>query len=190
MKLYHISNTPKIKVLTPRKSTHGVPYVYATANLELGLLFGSTKSMGDFDGVYGVRNGKPYFLEAYPNALKRRFENETCYIYEVDPTTFKEGETEFDAELVSKENVKVLNCEKVGDLYGKLKSLIDSGSITYVPYMENDSKYVEMINAHIKDRLVRYGILDKPKSKVYKFCQKHFPAVIDELENESYEREK
>ena len=189
MKLYHISKVPGIEVLQPKKSTHGIPYVYATSNLELGLLFGSSKSYGDFDGSYGVINGKPYFYEAYPNALKRRFENEVCYIYEVDSSTFKSGKTSFGAEVVSEEPVKVLSCKKVDDLYSLLLSLIGEGKIEYKPYKEDCDEYVEMINAHIKDRLLSFGILQNKESKLYNFCREKFSSIIDELEN-SHEQNK
>lgn len=182
MKLYHISKTPNIKVLEPKKSTHGIPYVYATPNLGLGLLFGSSKSYGDFDGWYGIVDGKPFFYEAYPNAFKRCFENEECYIYEVDPSTFKGGKTSFGAEVVSEEPVRVLNCKKVDDLYAYLLSLIDKGKITYESYNENCAEYVEMINVHIKDRIISFGILENKESKLYKFCKEKFPGIINELE--------
>ena len=183
MKLYHVSKVPNIEVLQPKKSTHGIPYVYATSNLELALLFGSSKSYGDFDGSYGTKNGKPYFYEAYPNALKRRFENEVCYIYEVDPTTFETGKTSFKAEVVSSEPVKVLNCKKVDDLYSLLLSLIEGGKIDYKSYRKDDLEYVEMINAHIKDRLVNFKILQNKDSMTYKFCKEKFSSLVNELES-------
>ena len=182
MKLYHVSKVPNIEVLQPKKSTHGIPYVYATSNLELGLLFGSSKSYGDFDGSYGTKNGKPYFYEAYPNALKRRFENEVCYIYEVDPTTFETGKTSFKAEVVSLEPVKVLNCKKVDDLYSYLHLLIADGKLEYKPYSES-VEYVEMINEHIKDRLISFNILKNQESQIYKFCKEKFSSLINELES-------
>lgn len=184
MKLYHISHIPDIKILQPRKSTHGVPYVYATSYLELGLLFGSSKSHGDFDGLYGIKNGKPFFYEAYPNALKRAFENEVCYIYEVDPTTFEEGKTSFRAEVVSEKPVKVLGCLKIDDLYSHLLSLINEGKIEYEQYKEDSVEYVEMMKGHIKDRLVRFGILENKESDLYKFCNEKFSNIINELESE------
>ena len=183
MKLYHVSKVPNIQVLQPKKSTHGIPYVYATSNLELALLFGSSKSYGDFDGSYGAINGKPYFYEAYPNALKRRFENEVCYIYEVDPSTFEKGKTSFKAEVVSEKPVKVLSCTKVDDLYSRLLSLIDDGKIEYRSYRKDDLEYVEMINEHIKDRLISFcGILQNKESSLYKFCKEKFPSIVNELE--------
>ena len=182
MKMYHISHIPNIKILQPKKSTHGVPYVYATTNLELGLLFGSSKSYGDFDGSYGTKNGKPFFYEAYPNALKRRFENEVCYIYEVDPSTFDKGKTSFKAEVVSEKPVKVLGCTKVDDLYTHLLSLIDEGKIDYQSYRADSADYVGMINSHIKDRITSFGILQNKESAIYKFCKEKFSSIINELE--------
>jgi len=182
MKLYHISNVPNIEILQPKKSTHGIPYVYATSNLELGLLFGSSKSYGDFDGSYGIINGKPYFYEAYPNALKRRFENEICYIYEVAPDTFEKGKTSFRAEVVSSQPVKVLSCKKIDNLYLHLMSLIEKEKIIYKPYSES-FEYAEMINKHIKDRLTSFNILKNKDSEVYKFCKEKFPKILKELES-------
>ena len=72
MKLYHISSIPNIEVLQPKKSTHGVPYIYATFNLHLGLLFGSSKSHGDFDGMYGVVIFMKLILQHF-NQKKHRF---------------------------------------------------------------------------------------------------------------------
>ena len=181
-KLYHISNVPNIEVLQPKKSTHGVPYVYATSNLELGLLFGSSKSYGDFDGCYGTKNGKTYFYEAYPDSLRRRFENEVCYIYEVDPKSFESGKTSFGAEVLSEEPVKVLNCKKIEDLYSLLLLLIDEGKLEYKPYDGNCAEYVEMISSHIKDRLISFGILQRKNSVLYKFCKEKFPNIVNELE--------
>ena len=183
MKLYHVSKVPNIQVLQPKKSTHGIPYVYATSNLEFALLFGSSKSYGDFDGVYGTKNGKPFFYEAYPNALNRRFENEVCYIYEVDSSTFEKGQTSFGAEVVSEKPVKVLSCSIVDDLYSNLLSLIEGGKIDYKSYRKDDLEYVEMINAHIKDRLVNFKILQNKDSMTYKFCKEKFPSIINELES-------
>ena len=69
-KLYHVSDVPNLKILEPRVSTHGQPFVYATPYLEFALFFGSKKSKGDFDGMYGInKQGKPYFYEAYKNAF-------------------------------------------------------------------------------------------------------------------------
>ena len=38
--VYHVSATPGLAVLVPRRSSHGKAFVYAVDNLVTGLLFG------------------------------------------------------------------------------------------------------------------------------------------------------
>ena len=180
-KLYHVSHIENLKILEPRVSTHGEAYVYATPYLVLALLFGSAKSLGDFDGVYGGKE-IPYFYEAYHGALKRRFEGESCYIYEVDPTDFEENKTTFSSELVSKKTVKILNCTKIDDLYNHLLKLSKENKFNYRHYEETPN-YIKMINNHIKDRLIRFKTLENKNSYSYKFCKEKFPHIIAELES-------
>ena len=183
-KLYHVSHVADLKVLEPRVSTHGKSYVYATKSLVIALLFGSEKSMGDLDGTYGGGSGgrKPYFYEAFPGAFKRRFEETSCYIYEVDPTDFEEGKTSYSAEVVSEKAVRVLKCTKVDDLEKKLLELANNNELDLQFYDEDNEQYVEMIENHLKDRIVRFGILEDKEKYRYKFCTWYYPHIIDELE--------
>ena len=184
-KLYHISSTPDLKILEPRVSSHGKAYVYATDNLEMALLFGSSKSYGDFDGTYGVcgeDRRKPYFYEAYPNAFKRRFEGESCYIYEVDPADFKEGLTSFSAEVVSEKPVKVLKCTKVEDLYAYLLNLIKENKINFKEYSQ-ERQYQEMINNHMRDRF-QY-IKNRVEHPAYQVLVKYYPHIIEEYKKQN-----
>ena len=182
-KLYHVSNQPGLKVLEPRVSTHGKAYVYATPYLEFALLFGSKKSNGDLDGSYGLnKEGKPFFYEAYEGALKRRFEKEKCYIYEVDIRNFKTQQTSFKGEVVSEEPVKVLKCTEVDDLYEYLQTLIKNGELDFKPY-SLDENYQDFITEHIKSRLIMFNILEKKDKPIYQFCKQKFPNLVDELES-------
>ncbi len=181
-KLYHVSNVPNLKVLKPRVSSHGKAYVYATKNLEFSLLFGSTKSKGDFDGTYGIKDGVPYFYEAYEGAFRRRFEGEKCYIYEVDPTDFQEEKTTFKGEVVSEVPVKILGCEVVEDLYAYLNDLIAKGEIVFKKY-SLDAEYQKMIRAHLKNRLEMFGICKNKEASIYKFCMEKYPDIVNEVAN-------
>ena len=183
-KLYHVSHIADLTVLEPRVSTHGKGYVYATKNLVVALLFGSFKAMGDLDGMYGggSQNKTPYFYEAFPCAFKRRFEETSCYIYEVDPTDFEEGKTSYSAEVVSEKPVKVLKCIKVEDLHKTLLDLAKSGKLDLKFYNKSDEQYVKLIEEHLKDRIVRFGILEDKEAYQYKFCKSYYPHIIDELE--------
>lgn len=183
MKLYHVSTIPNLKVLEPRLSSHGKPYVYATTNLELALFFGGKESAGDFDGNYGTYNDIPFFYEAYKGALKRIFDGAVCYIYEVDPSTFMEGKTSFKSEVVSESPVKVLNCTKVENLYDYLIQL-NSQSKVDLHFYEDTKEYKERIDKHISDRLIRFGILEDQDSGIYKFCEEHFPSIVKRLKDQ------
>lgn len=181
MKLYHVTTIPNLKVLEPRVSTHGKAYVYATTNLEFSLLFGGKESAGDFDGMYGINDSTPFFYEAYEGALKRRFDGATCYIYEVDPSTFKEGKTPFTGEVVSESPVTVLSCKKIENLFDYLSELNAQSKIN-LHFFESTKEHTEIINDHISDRIIRFGILENKDSKMYKFCKEHFPSIVRQLE--------
>ena len=181
-KLYHVSNVPNLKVLQPYVSTHGKPYVYATKNLELALLFGSKKSKGDFDGIYGLNeNGKPFFYEAYQGAFKRRFDKQDCFVYEVNPDSFKSNQTGFSGEVVSEKPVEVLNCKTINNLYQHLLNLVNEGKIIFKPFSQ-EKDYKNMIDQHIKNRLIKFDILSKKEHPIYKFCKEKFPDIINKLE--------
>lgn len=188
--LYHVSPTEGLTTLTPNISSHGKPYVYATKNLVVALLFGSNKSMRDFDGVYGggiSEENKPYFYEAYEGAFKRRFENCSCYIYEVPADTFEEGLTSFKAEVVSKVEVPVINCTKVDDLYQTLLKKNEEGLFNLKLYQKDNPQYIEMIKQHIKSRL-NYMWKDNSfkDSPLYQFCMEHYPDIMNEFEKENF----
>ena len=181
-KLYHVSTTPNLKVLIPRASTHKIPYVYASQYPEFCLLIGSKKSHGDFDGSYGLLNKTVYFQEAYPNAFKERFQGETCYLYEVDPTTFQEGKTSFKGEVVSEEEVKVLSCEKIDDVYTRLLQEIKEGKLKLIEY-STDPDYQQTIRDRIKKKLIITDVINHPEWPIYQFCKQKFGDIMDEIIN-------
>ena len=179
-RLYHISKTEGLEHLEPRVSTHGKPLVYATSNLELGLLFGA-KGHGDLDGVYGVDSDQvPFFYEAYPNAFEDRYKGSTCYIYEVDGANFKGGQTSFSAEEVCDKRARVLSCKKIEDLHSHLLGLAESGKLRLKTY-STDINYQAMIEKHIKDRVVRFGIINDATSNNYRFCEEKFPRYMQDF---------
>ncbi len=191
-KLYHVSHTGGLTELTPHVSTHGVGYVYATTNLILALLFGSDKSYGDLDGIYGTttkQDGKsiPFFKECYKDALKKCFAGISCSIYIVDPTNFEEGKTSFSAEVVSEKPVKILKEIKVKDIYKELEKAIKNNEFAFTPY-SNDPEYKEEIYNHLKHRMILFGIHKQdPQSNMYRFCMDHFPDILKEVEKEIYQ---
>ena len=190
--LYHVSPIGGLTSLSPHVSTHGKPYVYATKNLVVALLFGSDKSMGDFDGMYGggTNNRKPYFYEGYEGSFKRRFEGCSCYIYQVPADTFEEGLTSYKAEVVSKVEVPVVKCTKVEDLYQALLQLNEDGQFDLKLYKKDNPEYVKLIHDHIKSRLqLLWKDNSFKQSTIYAYCLEHYPDIINEYEQELQEKQ-
>ncbi len=47
-----------------------------------------------------------------------------------------------------------------------------------------NAEYVSMIEEHIKDRIIRFNILDNKEKPIYKFCEQHYPNIIQELQEQ------
>ncbi len=184
-KVYHVSPVAGIKVLEPRVSTHGKAYVYGSTNLPFTLIFGSKKLKGDLDGPYGVftNSGLPFIIEAYEGAIEKLFKGESCSIYELDPTDFESGKTGFGGEIVSEKPVKILKETRVEDIYELLLKYEKQGKIKIFRY-SNDKEYQTYIRSHIKDRLMRYGIMHDISSDIFKFCKQHYADILDEIMRE------
>lgn len=185
-KIYHVSTRDDITVLKPQVSTHGKPYVYGTENLEFALLFGSKNRHGDFDGIYGIdENGTAFFEEAFENSLKERFDGQSCYIYELDPTDFQQGKTSFHGEVVSEKPVKVLSCTKVENVYDRLQEASKEGKIKLTEFKKDDPEYTAKIDEHVTERMDRFHITNK-YAKGYKFCKEKFPHLIERQKSKAY----
>ncbi|MBE7075316.1 MAG: hypothetical protein E7376_04995 [Clostridiales bacterium] len=186
-KIYHVSTTPNLKELKPHVSTHGKPYVYGTTAVDFAMFFGSNNKHGDFDGIYGIdENGTPFFEEAYEGALKERFDGQTCYIYELDPTTFEEGKTSFEGEVVSEKPVKVIGCTKVDNVYDYLQEANKEGRVNLTEFKQDDPEYTAKIDAHIEERIERFNIRHGGLSRkpARDFCNKKFGHIMNKPRNQ------
>ena len=182
--LYHVSPVGGLKELVPHASSHGVPYVYATEDPVLSLLWGSSKSHRDLDGSYGtvVKGDRriPIFSEAFKNSFRERFDGESCYIYTVPADTFSH-KTSFKSELVSEVPVKVISCTKVDDLYERFKEEIKKGNFILEEYDESNKELVDRMKRHILITLLLDRALDDPTSKSYNFVRQKFPDLVAKL---------
>lgn len=176
--LYHVSPTPGIKVLQPRLSSHGKPYVYAIENLVTGLLFGAQKD--DFDFMLDVDDsGRPVICECYPDAFSKIYTGKSCTVYEVEETGFQRGITGWAPELVCVQAVPVVKEYAVTDLYARLLEEEQRGDLIIRRYSGNLS-YRGMIAAHLVDRLIRFDLLEYFDKRDYRGSL-YFRDLIDGL---------
>lgn len=180
--LYHVSPVSDLKILKPRISTHGKPYVYAIRNISTGLLFGA--KWDDFDFIVSTdKNGVAAVYECYPNAFMRIYKGKKCSLYIVDDDSFHEGRTSWSAELVSEYPVPVRAEIKITDLYERLIKEESLGHLKIYKYRFNTA-YKEKITTHITDRLKRFNIdLDECLEWDDKRFSIYHRKIIEELRN-------
>jgi hypothetical protein len=177
MTLYHASKNQGLRILLPRESTHGAPYVYATQSLAMALLFGAKKD--DFDFLMDEENGRPRLYECYPDAFEQVYAHEFCSVYEVDGNLFARHDAVWHAEYIAESPVPVLKETKVFDLHGQLMEEISRGHLILHRYRTNP-EYKRKIANHIVDRLIRFEVLD---GEIPQKLLDKFPQIIQQLED-------
>ena len=170
-----------LEQLDPHVSTHGEAWVYAAKSQITSLLFGSSKSNGDLDGIITMKDGKICFKEAYEGAFKERFGGARCMLYEVDSSTFEEGRTSFDGEVVSSKPAKILSKRKVTNIQEELMAAIERGEFELVTYKKDDPAYVSEIEAHIIDRMKDCDLEKNTNDSRVKFFRKKFPQLYKKM---------
>ncbi len=175
--LYHVSGASGLRVLKPRASSHGKPYVYAVDNVVTGLLFGARHDDFDFS-IDTDEKKRPALYECYPGAFDTIYTGKACSVYEVDEGGFLAGVTGWSPEYVCDQDVPVRSETRVNDLHGRLLGEAAQGNLTIHRY-EHTSDYKKRISEHIVDRLIRFGALDRRTSD--ERFQKYYRGIIDAL---------
>lgn len=162
--VYHVSATPGLAVLVPRRSSHGKAFVYAVDNLVTGLLFGARHD--DFDFLIDVdARGAPEVWECYPGAFDAVYRGRRCTVYALEEVGFVRGATPWQAELVCESPVPVRQEMAVPDLYARLLQEAANGALLLHRYACTP-EHRALVAAHVADRLVRFGALARLQSDV------------------------
>ena len=163
--LYHASQTPDIKQLTPHISNHGKPLVYFSSKPENVLVYLSNAVEkycrekgfphgGSFHkwGPYGfTKDGLLCLDEYWPNALKETYMGVSGYIYTVSRSDFFAPMQDIPFAFTSTRPVPVLSCEFIPDAYQALLSAANEGKIILTPYDRNNPRKLDWIKAVITE---------------------------------------
>lgn len=135
--VYHASKHKGLKRLRPVLSTHGKAYVYATKDLATSALFLSGLG-GDFTCAIGRdrQTQKIYVCERFEGAFDLRYAQQSGVIYRVPKTTFLEGQTPWEEEVVSACEVVPVKALHIDDVKAFLLALEKEGAIKIVYYPE------------------------------------------------------
>lgn len=149
--------------------------MYAVDNLATGLLFGVKKD--DFDFLITTdEEDRPVVYECYPDALRQKYEGESCSVYELSEQGFIRGATSWAPELVSEQEVPVLRETVVPDLYGRLLEEEKNGNLVLNRYQDTP-EYRKVILLTIVDRLVRFDVLDGDWQQDSRFRTYYRPLI-------------
>ena len=133
--VYHASRRQGLRVIKPRRSTHGKRWVYATKDPVLAACFLGNLG-GDFTCAVGRDpvSGKPFICERFQGAFELRYRGVLGSIYVLPGGTFREGETGWDEEVVSPEPVVPIREIRVDDAAKYLLALERQGKLLIVRY--------------------------------------------------------
>ena len=133
--VYHCSPVQGLTLITPRISTHGQSWVYATGNEVMSSVFLGREG-GDFTCGTGTLNGMPYVIERFEGAIELRYGSKRGSLYVLPGQGFGAGRTTWSHDLVSEEAVAPLREIKVHDAKDHLLRLAAEGRLIVKFYPE------------------------------------------------------
>lgn len=168
--VYHCSPVQGLTLITPRVSTHGRGWVYATGDVVMSSVFLGREG-GDFTCATGTLDGAPYIVERFQGAIERRYGGIRGSLYTLPGRGFTAGRTTWSHDLVSEEAVAPLHETRVDDAKDYLLRLAAEGLLTVKFYPDrfagmpdDDEDLVEMAAVwNNMDRLRKYhpGLVDR-----------------------------
>lgn len=153
--VYHGSSVPNLKIIKPNESTHQKKWVYATKSKAIATIFLSKLGSDLYYVLSG--NGVKYpieLVERKPLTFEKIF-NCSGYIYKLDASNFKEGQTGWSAEVVSDKEEKVIDYEYIDNVYNELIKLNKEGKIKLYLYPERPNK-IPIDNSDLIPKIIRW----------------------------------
>ncbi|NOX44764.1 MAG: hypothetical protein GXO72_03360 [Caldiserica bacterium] len=135
VEVYHASRRRGLRVIRPRRSTHGRAWVYATADPVLAACFLGNRG-GDFTCAVGrdPGTGRPFICERFAGAFELRYRGVRGSIYVLPGEGFRAGETGWEKELVCPRPVVPLREIPVEDAAEHLLRLEREGKLLIARY--------------------------------------------------------
>ena len=176
--VYHGSNTPNLKTINKRKSTHMKEWVYATPSKAIATIFLSKKGGDLYYSLSGNGIDEPIKLvERKPGMFKEIF-NCDGYIYKLDSKNFKSGLTNWSAEVVSDKDEEVISSEYIENIYEELLKLNQENKIKLYLY-PNRPEFIPLDNSDLIPKVINWKNNGFDISKFYEL----YPELVEKLEH-------
>lgn len=138
--VYHGSSIPNLKIIKPNESTHMKKWVYACASKAISIIFLSPLGNDLYYSLSGDGINYPVELVERKKGMFKKIFDCSGYIYKLDATNFKSGQTSWPAELVSDKEEKVIETICIENAYKELIKLNEEGLIKIYLYPERPNR--------------------------------------------------
>lgn len=179
--IYHGSSQAGLATITPRRSSHGKAYVYATEHRLIALLF--LCRWNDYLLTLGTstENGRLHLslVERYENAFEEIYAHQSGYLYTLDDKNFFHDPICWELELVSAHEERPIECIMIQDVWAELKHAEARGEIRLYTYPNRP----ESIPADDSDLVDKSIELYKTGGDLYnaKYCIQRFPQLEERV---------
>lgn len=178
--LFHAGPTHGLTRLEPRRSTHGVPWVYATPHVEMVVPY--LAGWGDLDFAQWHVEGTFHLVERYPGAFRTIFEGVSGSIYRVPADSFRELEPG-GPEWVSDLAVEVLEETRVIDAWTHLRAVSAATALTLYVHPDRPP-FVPADDSDLVAKVARWMAtagVPREESVLYRDFRDLHPALLDAL---------
>ena len=174
--VYHGSSIPNLKIIKPNESTHMKKWVYACASKAISIIFLSPLGNDLYYSLSGDGINYPVELVERKKGMFKKIFDCSGYIYKLDATNFKSGQTSWTAELVSDKEEKVIETICIENAYKELIKLNEEGLIKIYLYPERPNR-IPNDNSDLIYKLIKWQKNGFDINKFYKL----YPELKDKF---------
>jgi len=138
--VYHGSSIPNLQTIKRNESTHMKSWVYACASKAISTIFLSPLGNDLYYSLSGDGVDYPIELVERKSGMFKKIFNCSGYIYKLNATNFKSGQTGWSAEFVSDKDEDVVSSEFIENVYEELIKLNEKGLIKLYLYPERPNR--------------------------------------------------
>ncbi len=179
MYVYHCSHIGSLRKIIPSRSTHGEKWIYATRDVPMSAVFLSGRG-GDFTCCVGRDHNSnlAFICERFEGAFEYRYRSVSGSIYTLNGDDFISGMTDWEEELVSAKEQKVLEGVEIDDSTRYLLNLEKEGIMIIKKYPDK----IDGIPADDEDLVERAVVwLGKFGEGVIKQVKMFHPNLVERV---------
>ena len=180
MTYYHASPTGGLQILEPRRSPFfDKPAQVCLTSLRAMALFYLIRN---YEYAYGyTRQGKLYFDEPFPDALKKLYAGKPGWLYTCEAGDYEK--TAIPNEFVSSQPVRITGAAYIPDAREAFLQEQEAGNILLLAYAQSASdpkRFAEKlawIEKEISEEILQNNLWKEPDSDHARYYQENYPEI-------------